>query len=204
MLLVVGVAITQGINPSASLPLRAPLDETIPREIAGLQGRDATVPENERVVAGMTNYLLRNFVRATGATAATFSLYVGYYDQQSQGKAIHSPKNCLPGAGWEALQSSATTIHTASGRVTVNRYLLRKGDEQALALYWYQGRGRIQANEYAVKWNLLLDAALRHRTDEALVRIVVPLTTGSDASALDLASRAAEEVVTGVSAALPL
>jgi hypothetical protein len=38
--------------------------------------------------------------------------------------------------------------------------------------YWYQGRGRIVASEYQVKWNLLRDAALLGHTEEALVRVV--------------------------------
>ena len=69
-------------------------------------------------------------------------------------------------------------------------------------MYWYQGRGRIQANEYLVKWNLLRDAALRQRSEEALVRIVVPIHESVD-SALALASQVAETVIPGLGAALP-
>src|SRR6185503_2176392 len=141
--------------------------------------------DEERRLAGVTNYLFRSYANE-GAQAQGFSLYVGYYDSQTQGKTIHSPKNCLPGSGWEALQSSTTTISTVRGPVRVNRYLIQKGKEQALVLYWYQGRGRVQANEYAVKWNLLRDAAFRRRSEEALVRIVVPITSGAD-TALALA-----------------
>ena len=57
----------------------------------------------------------------------------------------------------------------------VNRYLLANKGQQALVYYWYQGRGRVEANEYRVKWNLMHDAALYGRTEEALVRIVVPI-----------------------------
>ena len=69
-------------------------------------------------------------------------------------------------------------------------------------LYWYQGRGRVENNEYAVKVNLLLDAALKRRSDEALVRIVVPVTAEEDA-AFELASRAAREVIPELDRALP-
>ena len=135
-------------------------------------------------------------------TRRYFTLYVGYYDRQTQGKTIHSPKNCLPGSGWEPLTSRAAEIATAQGPVRVNRYLIQKGSQQALVLYWYQGRGRVAANEYGVKWDLLRDAALRRRSEEALVRIVVPVTT-SEAAAFDVATGMGRRIVPAVFAALP-
>jgi hypothetical protein len=57
----------------------------------------------------------------------------------------------------------------------LNKYLLKNKGEAAVVYYWYQGRGRVVANEYAVKWNLLRDAALAGHTEEALVRVVVPV-----------------------------
>jgi EpsI family protein len=86
--------------------------------------------------------------------------------------------------------------------VIVNRYLLQNRTQQALVLYWYQGRGRVASNEYRVKWDLLRDAALRRRSDEALVRVVVPVRSGEDAAAL--AVRVAETLAPAVAEALPL
>ena len=88
------------------------------------------------------------------------------------------------------------------GTVAVNRYLLQREQQQVLVLYWYQGRGRVQANEYLVKWDLLRDSALRHRSDEALVRIVVPIRSDEEA-AFALAAQAAVQVVTALPEALP-
>ncbi len=118
------------------------------------------------------------------------------------GKAIHSPKNCLRGAGWEAAESKQVTITTAMGSMLVNRHLLQKDDQRALVLYWYQGRGRVRASEYVVKWDLLRDAALRKRSEEALVRIVVPITSSEEQS-FGLAERVAAEVAPALEEALP-
>ena len=62
--------------------------------------------------------------------------------------------------------------------------------------YWYQGRGRVAHNEYLVKWDLLRDAALERRTDEALVRLVVPVVASADATPADVqeAQQAAEAI----------
>ncbi|NIN10580.1 MAG: exosortase-associated EpsI family protein, partial [Gemmatimonadales bacterium] len=63
----------------------------------GHHGRDLVLSEAERRVAGVSDYLLRAYEPLDSATMASgFSLYIGYYSQQSQGKTIHSPKNCLP------------------------------------------------------------------------------------------------------------
>jgi EpsI family protein len=110
-----------------------------------------------------------------------FTTFVSYYDKQTQGKTIHSPRNCLPGAGWEVVSGGLHDVSSSSGVVAVNRFLLRNGASTAVAYYWYQGRGRVTANEYRVKWNLLRDAALHGRTEEALVRLVVPVRSTSAA-----------------------
>jgi EpsI family protein len=131
-------------------------------------------------------------------------VYVGYYDHQTQGKTIHSPKNCLPGSGWEALEAAPFAVTTASGPVTVNQYLLQNKNQQALVFYWYQGRGRVAASEYQVKWELLRDAALRGRSEEALVRVVVFLNDKvTESQAIDQASRVASDLVPAVFRALP-
>lgn len=189
------------VNRQRDMPLRQPLS-VLPTTLDGYHGVDQEIAPGEQSVAGMDRYLLRSY--GLDSTMA-FSLYVGYYDHQTQGRTIHSPKNCLPGAGWEAVQASTLPLETtADRRVTVNRYLLQNGDRRALVLYWYQGRGRVAANEYRVKWELLRDAALRGRSEEALVRIVVPLDPSMDGQeAEQLASRVAGQVIPDLFRALP-
>lgn len=199
-LLGLGVVASMSAGAQRSMPLRASLAAVVPTEIDGRRGTDQTVSDNEQRIAGMDEYLLRNYVAADGAGAA-FSVYVGYYEHQTRGHTIHSPKNCLPGAGWEPLTSGTTMVTTAAGAVEVTKYLLQRNEERAVVLYWYQGRGRVENNEYAVKWHLLRDAALRRRSDEALVRVVVPVTETEDAATV-VASRVAATVMAGVSLAL--
>jgi EpsI family protein len=127
---------------------------------------------------------------------------VGYHARQVRGQSIHSPRNCLPGSGWEALANTTSVIQTANGPVEVNRYLVHRKGQSALVVYWYQGRGRIESNEYRVKWNLLVDAALRRRSEEALVRVMVPVQ-GSEPEALKVAEQVAAELVSAVGRALP-
>ena len=172
-LLGVGCLLTSGVREQEKVPSRQPmsaLSVSVPgRPLVG----DIVVAEDERKVAGMTDYVFKTFQR--DSTDPGVSVYVGYYDYQTQGKTIHSPKNCLPGNGWEQVSASVLQVPAGGQLRPVNRFLLAAKGQQALVFYWYQGRGRVESSEYRVKWNLMRDAAVYGRTDEALVRIVVPI-----------------------------
>jgi len=205
----VGCLLISGMREQKRVPPREPMAR-IDMGVAGYGARDTVIDDAERKVAGMSDYVLRYFQRDT--LDAGFSVYVGYYDYQVQGKGIHSPKNCLPGAGWEALDASVQPVVVSGVSHPVNRYLLANKGNQALVYYWYQGRGRIEANEYRVKYNLMHDAALFGRTEEALVRIVVPIdpdklhAAGPAATygvADSLATRVARTLIPAVTQALP-
>ena len=169
--LLVGVMFISGIREQYVMKPVQPMS-AIPSVFDGQQGHDLAIDDDQRKVAGMSDFSLREF-RADSVHA--FSVYVGYYDRQVQGKTIHSPKNCLPGAGWQIMSNDRVAFNDVGGAPRANRVVLTLKNARALVYYWYQGRGRVEANEYRVKWDLLHDAALYGRTEEALVRIVVSL-----------------------------
>jgi hypothetical protein len=210
LLLGAGVLGVSGIRPQHVVPPVRPM-ASIPDTMQGLPGRDVVIDSVERRVAGMSDYVLREFV---ADSTVVFSVYLGYYDRQVQGKTIHSPRNCLPGAGWEILclpgagweilQSSPMTIAATPIPARVNRVLLANKGVKALVYYWYQGRGRVESSEYTVKWDLLRDAALYGRTEETLVRIVVPVarTRATDSVGTARAIAAADSVALHVGRSL--
>lgn len=182
------------------MPLVTPLD-SLPRVIDGLPGTDVPISEDEQRLAGMSSFMLRSY--APAGEPPLFSVYVGYYDQQRQGKSIHSPRNCLPGAGWEPVGFRPQVLQTALGEVTVNRYHLVHEGDQSIVYYWYQGRGRVAYDEYRVKYELLRDAALLGRTEEALVRVWVPVQGGDIAAADSIATDVSRQMVAATAAVLP-
>jgi EpsI family protein len=213
--LALGSLVTVGIDTQRAVPLDRPLDEAVPSSLTGFVSTDRPISEEELRAVGVSDYLFRVFTPAgaarTGASGAVgpvaaagapFSLYVGYYERQERGTTIHSPKNCLPGAGWEALTSTTRDIQVGDRLHTVNQYLIQRGEQQAMVFYWYQGRGRVEANEYRVKFDLLRDTAFRGRSDEALVRIVVPVE-GSSQEAIGRATDVAQAVIPALGSALP-
>jgi EpsI family protein len=147
------------------------------------------VPIEERVldVLKASDILNRVYVDSAASYVAVF---VAYYDSQRRGGAIHSPKNCLPGAGWNIVKSDITpiTFPGHSEPASVNQVLIQNGLNKQVVLYWYQSQGRIVASEYSAKICLLWDAATKNRTDGAIVRIVVPVREGDEEAALKQAS----------------
>ena len=171
LILAAGYLMVASARGQKAVPLAAPLDGVLPT-VDGYRARNQKISDDERRVAGMTNYVARVYSRDS---VLAFTTLVSYYDRQTRGKTIHSPRNCLPGAGWEVVSGGTETLKANGASYVINRYILRNGHTQAVVYYWYQGRGRVVASEYTVKWNLLRDAALRGHTEEALVRVVVPI-----------------------------
>lgn len=201
LILFVGFIFVVGARGQRPVPLAGSLQGILPA-LDDYRVQDQHVTDEERKVAGMSDYVARAY---WAGKRVAFTTYIGYYDRQTQGKTIHSPRNCLPGAGWEIVSAGDTTVSARLGTRTVNRYILKNGRTQAVVYYWYQGRGRVVASEYAVKLNLLRDAALRGHTEEALVRVVVPLDSTANASALadSLGMRIATRLMDDVDRVLP-
>jgi EpsI family protein len=142
-------------------------------QMEDLYGSD--VPVEPRIVRalGVSDYLSRRY---QGLGYPAVFLYVGFYKSQRMGEFIHSPKNCLPGAGWEPVSTGHKVLTTPGGkRVLVNQYIVENGLHRQLVLYWYQSHGRIIASEYRSKIYMVLDALRLNRTDAALVRISTPI-----------------------------
>ena len=171
LILAVGYFLVAGAKGQRAVPLASPINDVL-ASVDGYRVHNQQIGAEERRVAGMSDYVARAYVRDS---AVAFTTLVAYYDRQTRGRSIHSPRNCLPGAGWEILSGGTQALTINGAAYTVNRYVLKNGATRAVVYYWYQGRGRVVASEYAVKWNLLRDAAFRGHTEEALVRVVVPV-----------------------------
>ena len=174
--------------PAARQPLAS-----LPFHVGDWRGRDVA-PFADDVVAelGVDDYINRVYA-APGGTP--IGLYVGYYASQRRGDTIHSPQNCLPGAGWRPVSSGYVDLSSASGTVHVNQYVVEKGLDRDVVLYWYEGRGRVVANEYRNKALLMWDAARFRGTSGGLVRVIAPVA--------DTAANAAERARRFATAVLP-
>jgi exosortase D (VPLPA-CTERM-specific) len=206
MFVAVSLAVRNG-RAADVIPTRQPL-RGLPIQVGAWSGR-ANPDFDARVVRilGADEYLTRVY---RNGTAPPVDLFIGYYGSQRTGAVIHSPLNCLPGAGWQPIDRRRVAVDVdlaASGEprqvraVGINRVVVQKGDEQQVALYWYQERGRVIASEYASRAYMVLDAARYGRTDGALVRVTTP--AGSNARDVEAAAARLIEFVRLIFPLLP-
>jgi EpsI family protein len=200
-LLVTGLAVQLSRPAPQRMALRQPLT-AVPARAEGFTSRDVAIDSAEVRVAGVDDYLYREY--RDSSTGRAFSLYVAYHAAQDQSNQVHSPRNCLPGAGWQVLTTGERPL--AGGHV--NRYLLELNGTRALVLYWYQGRGQVAAGEFGVKLRMLRDVATTGRSDEAMVRLVLPVATAkgdgfTEADAEAFALRFAGQVIPALREVLP-
>jgi len=171
----------------------------------GVQGEP--LEANILAVLGVDDYLTRVYYAPDGAGVG---LYIGYYGSQRQGDTMHSPQNCLPGAGWEPLAQSMLPIAVrgnsagADSEVVVNRYVIQKGIDRQVVLYWYQSHGRVVASEYWAKFYLIRDAVRLNRTDGALVRVTVPIDERGEERAQSAAARFVKDLFPLLGGYLPV
>lgn len=158
---------------SESLPSRQDLDE-FPLRFGDWEGRDLFISPEVRKVLGEGEFLQRIYRRPPEGVG--INLFMAFFPTQRTGSTIHSPQNCLPGAGWTPIDSGQLRLSgPGGGELVVNRYILARGLERLLVLYWYQSHGRVEWSEYWAKIYLVADSVRMNRSDGALVRIITPL-----------------------------
>jgi len=165
-------------RPSEVIPQRASFTD-FPMSLGRWSGQRESLEGVYIDALQFDDYLLANYTDGSGSAV---NLYVAYYDSQRKGDAVHSPRSCLPGGGWQMRdfdQRTLNDIRINGEALRVNRTMIELGDHRQLVYYWFEQRGRIITNEFAVKWYLFWDALTRHRTDGALVRLIVPLSQSS-------------------------
>ncbi len=149
------------------------------------KGNDVAISKGVLETLGPGDFLLRVY-DSGDQRQPSIDLFIAYFPSQRTGDTIHSPQNCLPGAGWTPIYADRTMLAVIGHRpFPTNRYVIAKGDSRQFVLYWYWAHDRGVASEYAAKFYLVADSIRMHRSDGALVRITTALLPGESASAAE-------------------
>jgi EpsI family protein len=176
VVLVSGIFATHSFKPREAAGLQRPLGE-FPSAIGFLHSEDRPFEQQVVRAIGADDYINRIYL----GNVPPIELYIGYYKDQRSGDKIHSPKNCLPGSGWEPIHSTRVQIGSVNGTpVMVNGYLVAQGAKRDMVLYWYQSHGRIVASEYWAKFLLIADGLKNRPTDGAMIRIWTTAADGEE------------------------
>src|ERR1035437_9093856 len=151
-------------------PLAVPLQQIAP-DLGGWEAvRDHKLPESTLHALDATSYLSRSYRK----DSRELDLFIAFYAQQRAGESMHSPKHCLPGAGWEIWKHDSALVSTDGRQYEVNKYSIQNSGTRMLMLYWYQSKSRIIASEYLGKILLAQETIPTGRTAGSIVRIVLP------------------------------
>ncbi|HZS98664.1 MAG TPA: EpsI family protein [Terriglobales bacterium] len=181
--LLLGTALfLQARNRGEVFPPRKPLS-AFPQQLGDWTGTDVEIGKEILDVLGPGDFMLRVYRPDDNGAPAT-DLFIAYFPSQRAGDTIHSPKNCLPGAGWTPIDSSRISL-SVSGHAPfpVNRYVIAKGTDRLLVLYWYWAHDRAVASEYWAKVYLVTDSIRMNRSDGALVRVNTRMLPGESVEA---------------------
>ena len=158
------------------IPSKKPFS-TFPKKIGEWIGQESFFDQKIYEILGVEDSVLISYRDPEGKEV---QLYVGYYDSQREGDLIHSPKHCMPGAGWEITQTSLEEMTLPGSKrktIKVIKLILEKGIHKQVVLYWFQSRGRFISSEYLQKIYLVWDAIFKNRTDGSFVRLIAPVHT---------------------------
>ena len=174
------LAITAGFlyaRDSKEAQLPRELLAGFPHSVGTRSGIDYAMPQDVLDILGHGDFLLRNYPDSAGTPDV--DLFIAYFASQRAGDTLHSPKNCLPGAGWSPVDAKETEILLpGQAPFPVNEYLIAKGVDRKLVLYWYLAHGRAVASEYQAKFYLVADAMRYNRSDGSLIRMTTPVARG--------------------------
>src|ERR1035441_5671997 len=155
--------------------LAVPLDQ-IDSQIAGWAAAgDQTLPAPTLHALAPSSYLVRTYKKA----GSQLDLFIAFYAQQRAGESMHSPKHCLPGAGWEIWNHDSALVSTGGRQYEINKYSIQNDGKRMLMFYWYQSKSRIIASEYLGKIMLARETIGTGRTGGSIVRITLPDTPGA-------------------------
>jgi EpsI family protein len=164
------------------VPNAGPLSLLPPMLGGWLMTREVPIDPEVQGVLRADDTLDRVYLNSSQTDAAY--LFLAFFKTQRSGQVPHSPKNCLPGAGWEPVETGTQSIDIPGRQpVVANRYVVQHGDEKSVVLYWYQSHNRAIASEYSAKFWLVVDAVRYRRSDTALVKVTVPVRDNNVAAA---------------------
>ena len=183
VILALTLLFTRYLSQAKDVPAKKPFS-TFPKTIGEWQGKEDRFDQKIYDILGVDDSFLGNFWTKYRRHV---QLYIGFYESQREGDIIHSPRNCMPGAGWNVAEISNEMINDTgreSGEARVIKLILVKGVQKQIMLYWFHSRGRIISSEYTQKIYLVIDSIFRHRTDGSFVRLISPVINDNEQAAI--------------------
>lgn len=159
------------LSPSASVPIAKPLSE-FPPVLRDWRTTSQTRFSDDIISAlKPTDYLSRGYEDSSGKR---IGLYIGYHDGGKDSGEIHSPRNCLPGNGWQQESTERMQLKEPLGTISLVKSVYRKGESREMFFYWFQMQGKTMTDEYSLKLAGIISSIVHGRKDAAFIRFSIP------------------------------
>jgi len=197
--LLIGATFFVHLHHDITVPVNRPLRE-IPAHLQGWRMVSQWHFDDSILqVLKPTDYVYRQYV---GSEGSRVSFYLGYHGGGKNSGPVHSPKHCLPGAGWHRLSEQNVRIHVGGEGVSMVQAVYQNGESKELFLYWFQVMGKCLTNEYSLKLTDIFNSIVHGRRDAAFIRISIPFD-GSDKNALATGRRFVRDFYPVIESFLP-
>ena len=148
---------------------------TLAQALANLSGwRSEGLVELDGAIVGsldLDDYVNHNFSNGS----ETVSLYIGYYLTSKKVGAAHSPLVCFPGQGWVLSDAENKSLKIGEEKINYSKMIASIGSRKELLIYWFQAFDRTSPGTFFQKLNTLWSKFHSGRTDNAFVRVTVPI-----------------------------
>jgi EpsI family protein len=124
-------------------------------------------------------------------------LFLGYFGTQQENSQIHSPKHCYPGSGWNIVRESTLQLSLPAYETSVKDLVISDGRQRREVIYWFEIRGGVITDEFALKWYQMKSALLQRPQMATFIRFSSDISPGSP-------ERSREELVRFIEMITPL
>ena len=198
-LLLIGAAAYVYARTEVAVPVAQPLDLFPQRVASWTMTGQARFDERTLEVLKPSDYLSRSYRSDSGQQV---SLYIGYHDGGPQSGPIHSPRQCLPGSGWNRLTDQVREIDVDGKTLVYVSSIYQKETEKQMFLYWFQVRDAQLTNEYSLKLEQIKNSVLANRRDSSFIRLSL-MATDSEEEALQTGEQFIQDFYPAISRFLP-
>jgi len=183
-----------------AVPINKPLNQLPLRAGDWVMNNEAHFSEQVLEVLKPTDYLSRNYTDSKGDQLA---LYLGFHDGGPKSGPIHSPKQCLPGSGWNRLHEEVRSVEIDGHKIPFVSAVYQKDQQKQLFLYWFQVRDEVLTNEYALKLAMIKNSLLVNRRDSAFIRLSL-MVTKDESLALETGEQFMRDFIPLINTILPI
>lgn len=148
--------------------------DRLPLQFDRYLGTEEWFDSSTYAVLGADTTTLRRY---DGGEGIPIWLFAAYFGSQNYGEQIHSPRNCLPGGGWNILSLERVPVNLPGrGDVITNRLLIESEGVRQVMYYFFLTRMGPVASEYRLKFELARAALTFQPRDAMFVRVSTPVT----------------------------